>query len=332
MHSPKNIINKLTALWAFSECGIGGFIHAFKIPLSGFVLGALAIIVINQIALLSASKFKDILQSTFVVLMVKAAVSPHTPWPAYVAVGFQGLFGALLYAMLKVNIITNLLFAVMVMAESALQKVLLTTLVYGKSIWQALDIFFYAIVKEFGLVSNESFSKWIIFSYVLIYVIWGIFIGIWLNFAAKKINQNKDFVLSQYQNYRYSKDTGRFRPSKRKFKWLGFLFVVLFICSVFAIANTGNPWHMLLRTIVVILLLYGVVTPLFNRYIKKLRNKNKANKNIQYTLVQINTVKQKANTAYLMAKNNFGSIKAVYMFVLYLLILAMYAADKPNEE
>jgi len=33
-----NSIYKLTALWAFAECSLGGLMHLFKVPFTGFLL------------------------------------------------------------------------------------------------------------------------------------------------------------------------------------------------------------------------------------------------------------------------------------------------------
>ena len=35
-------IQRLTALWALNECGLGGILHAVKSPFTGLVLGSIA--------------------------------------------------------------------------------------------------------------------------------------------------------------------------------------------------------------------------------------------------------------------------------------------------
>lgn len=46
-------IQRLTALWAFSESGLGGVVHALKIPFTGIMLGGFAVIIITLIAYFS---------------------------------------------------------------------------------------------------------------------------------------------------------------------------------------------------------------------------------------------------------------------------------------
>ncbi|MBJ7428659.1 MAG: hypothetical protein JHD28_06865, partial [Bacteroidia bacterium] len=63
-----NSIYKLTALWAFAECSLGGLMHLFKIPFTGFFVGGFAVIIIGLIAHFSNQNFKTILQSTILVI------------------------------------------------------------------------------------------------------------------------------------------------------------------------------------------------------------------------------------------------------------------------
>src|SRR4051812_9858770 len=100
MTSTKNLhaVSRLTALWALSESGLGGIMHAMKIPLTGFFVGGFAVIIIALIAHFSDKSLRAILQSTLLVILVKAAVSPQSPFMAYIAVAFQGVAGALIFS------------------------------------------------------------------------------------------------------------------------------------------------------------------------------------------------------------------------------------------
>ncbi|MFN9519473.1 MAG: hypothetical protein ACK574_07030, partial [Bacteroidota bacterium] len=66
----RHYINRLTALWAFSESGLGGMMHALKIPFTGFFLGGFAIVILTLIAHHSRNRFSDIMQSTLLVILV----------------------------------------------------------------------------------------------------------------------------------------------------------------------------------------------------------------------------------------------------------------------
>ena len=143
-----SLLTRLTALWALSESGLGGFMHALKIPFTGFFLGGFAIVIITLIAHHTHHKSKSILQATLLVILVKALVSPHSPPMAYIAVAFQGLSGLALFALIPNTRLAAALFGLIALMESAVQKFLVMTLIFGKSLWEALDLFVKAILKD----------------------------------------------------------------------------------------------------------------------------------------------------------------------------------------
>src|SRR4051812_36078262 len=124
-------VQRLTALWALSESGLGGIMHAMKIPFTGFFLGGFAVVMISLVAHYTKNNMRQVLQATLLVMLVKVAVSPHSPWPAYIAVGFQGLAGALIYRMIPLYALAAPVFGFLALVESALQKFLLTTIIFG---------------------------------------------------------------------------------------------------------------------------------------------------------------------------------------------------------
>ena len=76
-------VERLTALWALNEAGLGGLIHAMRVPFTGIVVGSTAVVLIALIAFFAERKAQAILKATVIVLLIKAAASPHTPLPAY---------------------------------------------------------------------------------------------------------------------------------------------------------------------------------------------------------------------------------------------------------
>jgi hypothetical protein len=65
----------LTALWAFVEAGLGGFLHALHLPFTGIVLGGFAVLIISLLAMCYDKPFAKIVQATLIVLAIKAAVN-----------------------------------------------------------------------------------------------------------------------------------------------------------------------------------------------------------------------------------------------------------------
>ena len=98
MKSNKSIIDKLTALWALNESGLGGFLHVFNSPFTGLIVGGIAILLISLIAYYAENKWQAILKALVIVLIIKMAVSPYSPFAAYIAVSFQAILGAFLFS------------------------------------------------------------------------------------------------------------------------------------------------------------------------------------------------------------------------------------------
>jgi hypothetical protein len=195
-----NAVQKLTALWALSESGLGGIMFALKIPMTGFFVGGFAVIIVSLIAWFSNRDYKAIVQATILVVMVKALVSPHSPPPAYLAVAFQGLTGALLFRIISSYKLAAVLLGMLAMVESAGQKLILMTLVFGKGLWQAVNTFFEQITKDFS--SADPCLLCILGDYYLPRFICfvGSVVGSWAAAIPGQIEVNKEDVLSRYAN------------------------------------------------------------------------------------------------------------------------------------
>ena len=135
-----NSVERVTALWALSEAALGGALHAFKIPFTGLFIGGSAVLFITLIFFLS-EKRGAIIKATILVMIVKALVSPHSPINAYIAVAFQGICGEVLFSLIKRREMAALLLGILSLLQSAFQKIFVVTLVFGRSIWEAIDLF-----------------------------------------------------------------------------------------------------------------------------------------------------------------------------------------------
>lgn len=260
----------LIALWAFCESGLGGVLHAIKLPFTGFIVGGFACIILILLSEHFKHKPYQILKATLWVMAIKFAASPQAPFPAYLAVGFQGLLAYLLLGLLGKNLIVCMLFASLALLESALQKFLLTTLIYGKSIWQALDMFGQNLLKDFHLPEDFSLSYWLIVSYCSIYFVWGLFLGYKGNFLPAKL-----LLLSKGISRFEPKDAPT--PEKKssvKMKWVATIFTLAFITLTFGIlqGNLHKGVYVMLRTVSVLLIFMFILNPLLRYFLRKFSN------------------------------------------------------------
>lgn len=278
-----NAIQRLTALWAFTESGLGGIMHAFKIPFTGLLVGGMAVIMISLIADISENHYKQVLKSAMIVLIVKAMVSPHTPFTAYIAVAFQALLGYGLFRLLRVNFLSIILFSTIAMIESAIQKLLILTLLFGESLWKGLDDMIGLLSKQFGITITNG-SYWIAVIYLLIYLMGGLFIA-WLARQTIKSFNVKDPLLVLESSAEMSSSIsntikiGRKNNYKKLWVLIGMMIVLSAVLFVFADGNKKG-WMAVVKTVTwtlsAILLWYMLIGPLLTKALQKLLQKQES--------------------------------------------------------
>ncbi len=276
-------VQRLTALWAFSESGLGGIMHALQIPFTGLVVGGLAVILISLIAEISGHNYKQILKSAVIVLIVKAMVSPYTPFPAYIAVSFQAMLGYALFSLLNINILSILLLSSIAMLESAIQKLLVLTLFFGESFWKALDSLVTFITGQLGISSSNG-SQWIIGFYLFLYLAGGMMIAriAWKTIKGFSVEQDA-FIIdhAEITNKVFFQDD---KPVQRiHFQKLWILIILLIEISVLLFlfaADTKQGWLEVAKTISwtlsAIFILFMIIGPLFTKGIQKLLQKKES--------------------------------------------------------
>lgn len=276
-------IERLTALWALSESGLGGILHAMKIPLSGIIVGGFAVILISLIGYFAEKKFTSIVKATIVVLLVKFAASPHSPLQAYFAVSFQGILGAIILDNTSHFRIGTMLLAITGLLESAIQKLLILTIIYGTSFWKAINIFYRNVAGELLIKSTSiSGSEIIIIAYLGIYLICGIVVG-WVagKFPGHTISlYRKDESLINLQSLSLNNKTKLLPTSimnKKRNKLKPIIIPVLIILFMipFSISEYGflQGVYVFMRVIVIISLWYFLLAPYLMKLLRELLKK-----------------------------------------------------------
>jgi hypothetical protein len=316
-------INRLTALWALSEAGLGGIMHAMKIPFTGFFVGGFAVVLISTIAFYSDCNFKKIMQATLLVLLVKAGASPHSPITAYVAVMFQGFIGATIFHSLKHNRVSCVLFGALALLESAIQKILVTTLIFGKSIWQAIDIFMDSVLKDFHLSSNYSYSEIIIVVYVLLHFILGVYLGFVSSSLPINILKKKVLVIEKFKQLPSQKKQISFNTKSKKSKWINYFLLLGVLVILFLLADQfSKAMYIFIRSIVVMLFIFLIIHPLIILLLNNFSKKRKGQ--LEVLTNQIDEIKLIVQPAYQISLQEIGFFKRFYNFILALIILSLY--------
>lgn len=279
----RQAVTRLTALWALNECGLGGLMFALHIPLTGIFVGGFAVVLIGLIAWYSRFSYKSLVRATVLVLIVKATVSPHAPPPAYLAVAFQGLLGALLYSSIRNFTIASLLLAVLALAESALQKIIVLTLIYGSSLWHALNKLFESIVRDLSLPASVTFSYLVIGLYVLVHMLWGLLVGSYIASLPVRIGKHTDEVLLFYKTRQPAVETAALvaGPRRRHRRLIYLVLLLVLLAGVLLWNDRQHAYqvvlYVILRSLAMVALLFFVIRPLIQWLILRwLRSRDSA--------------------------------------------------------
>ncbi|MDH3267836.1 MAG: hypothetical protein OEM46_03175 [Ignavibacteria bacterium] len=278
---------RITALWAFSESAFGGILHALTIPLRGLFISSAAVLFISLIALFAKSN-KDILKSTVIVILIKAIVSPHSPFAAYFAVSIQGILGYLLFSTKKFYKLSALTLGLTVLFLSGIQKIVLLTILFGNTLWESLDIFIKQVSAEIFRINHPDINYGYIFiaAYVMLHLGAGLFIGLYAGRLPQRIDYYKGIVPSSI-----SLINGEEIPRKEKRKkksWLirpTGIFVIVISIGVIILSYLSPELEknvaisvliMIIRSLVITFIWFAVLAPIVKKYFQKFIAKRKS--------------------------------------------------------
>lgn len=277
------IINRLTALWAFSEAALGGVLHAFRMPFRGVFIGGSAAILISLIAYYSDKK-GTILKSTLLVILIKGLVSPHTPLTAYLAVFLQGVLGEILFFKKEFYKISSLMLCIATMVYSSVQKLVILTVVFGNTLWQSIDEFISFVVDKF--YSGEAdislhYSYLIIAMYIGLHFVIGFFIGVFAGKLPERITNLKEHGQLNFEVIGESiSELERNRKHRSRRWWqkptgillFTFACIMVLMSYLFPEIDSSKVYEigiMLIRAIVILTIWYTVLAPLLLKWLKK---------------------------------------------------------------
>lgn len=323
---------RLTALWALVESGLGAYMHAMGIPFTGIVLGGSAIVLLSLIAWHSANSAAVLLQSLLIVLSIKFLVSPHSPPPAYLAVAFQGLMAIVFFSSPLPRSMQIFLFFLLAMWESAVQKFLVATLLYGSTLWEALDKLVASIAKDLHLESamTDNFSLSLIGLYLLIYSIWAILLWRWALRLPHQIEAEKVSILTAIRNAQLENEIQLSKKSsKGKFRWLGVFFVLCFLSLSFFLEYSREQALQkslisLGRTLALLVVFLFVLPPMLKKLLSRLQNRMAKLPDFQAALGHQTKLKTLVPLTWQLARSKSNWWQRYFHFMLSLMVLALY--------
>ena len=268
-------VQRLTALWALIECGLGGILHALQVPFKGLFIGGFAVIIISLICVVSIDKKRSLVMAWMVVMSVKLILSPHTSPVAYIAVSFQAFTGLLLFSILSSRYWAALLLAILAMLQSAMQKIIVLSLLFGKSIWDAIDEWGIWVGEMMGVWIQTSSSLWLISIYTGIYLVGGVVIG----HIAGRLTHT---VFEDWEKARFRLTLDKdhqlnisFKRRKYRYRSLIILSILLFliVITLFIRTDGDTAWldaiKVLARVMIILMIWFVWVAPFIARFFQK---------------------------------------------------------------
>lgn len=242
----------LVAFWAFVESFLGGILHALQVPLRGIVLAGAATACLTTIAAvtrgyLGNNKIRtfstDLLNATLAVMAVKLILSPQSPLTAYVAMLFQGVVAYLLFGCIPSFRLAAIVFSVLALVETALQKVLVLYIFFGADFWSTVAGWVNELHAQFGFLPLGL--KGIVIAYLLLYFLAGLSIGYWFGYWPDRIKKKKDSLVLAYQQEMHNTQAVGSSPRYTRFRYWLFFILVAFIISLYVL-----PYSLLMATLV----------------------------------------------------------------------------------
>ncbi len=341
----KEIVFRLTAIWAFNEAALGGMLHALKIPFTGLFVGGAAVVLISLIAVLSEKK-GSVFRSALIVLLVKGIIAPHTPIAAYFSVTLQALLGELFFFSKRNYKLSAFALAVITSIFSAFQKIFVLTVLFGKELWSSIDSFAIYIAGHFSTVSNAdlfpSFSFVILTGYTFIHLLGGILFGAFAAFLPGKLDGWAEKYSTNISNVRIMQKNGKeINPKKKRKKYshqILFGFIALFgIISYFDLGIPKNKFYdaalMFVRSTAIIILWFFIAAPLIMKFIKNIfaRSENKYKNEVQ-NIIELFPLFRGAFTESKKFSSDHRGFRKISTFISLYLTLLLFSEDAPSEE
>jgi len=275
-HDRTLAIQRLTALWALNECGLGGLLHALNSPMTGLLVGSIAMVCIALICSLADDKWRTVMSSLLIVLIIKALVSPHSSPTAYVAVAFQGVTGALIYRTVPGLLPGSLIFFTLGQLESAMQRLIMLTLIYGQSLWEAVDIWGRWVADKWDVILPVSSSRLMIYSYLGLHVVAGLLVG-WACYriilSIRRQWGDAAYRLTLGRDDRRSFTPGSWRSRRPWKRALLFVLLLMMIAMAYLAVPGDNRWQSagisILRAVGILVVWFVFVAPWLIRQLQR---------------------------------------------------------------
>jgi hypothetical protein len=331
-----NITTRITALWAFSEAFLGGILHGFKIPFAGLGLSLIASLCLTLIALHTGKK-GAVIKATLVVMVVKCMLSPHTPPMAYAAVFIEGLAGELFFLQRRYVRSASFLLTLFCLMYSAIQHLLILTVIFGNGLWAAMDIFLNGITKTF-IKQPQHYSLILVIFYLGCYFVAGVLGGLLNQKIVKQVQSGLQPALITTANKKLDegvvvaeqKNKGANNKNLLLKYAVAFILLTLLIISYTPLFTTtllkNKVTEVIIRGVLILFAWNFLLSPLLVKFIKRWvqRYQHRPNTSLPDVLLLLPHMRQVVQVSWQLSQQH-NKLKQFSSFISNTAMLIIYA-------
>ncbi|CAN5639105.1 hypothetical protein BH10BAC5_BH10BAC5_01410 [soil metagenome] len=237
------------------------------------ILASFAVICI---ILIGSENTSSILKALLLVAIVKFTLSPQTPFTAYIAVGFQGLTGYLLLRPKSFFMVKCILFGMLAMIQTSLQKPIVYTILYSAQFWNELNKMMNSLLKDFG-IQDYNYALIVICCYVFIHMIAGVIAAIFayrftkIHFSNRRDEKTGGKMLSQSEIAEFigKKKKKHFKAIPVILGLFAILYSMKYLTFIPDYITKAEFLQMLLRGALILLIWNYFFAPLFTSFMFK---------------------------------------------------------------
>jgi len=272
------------------------------------------------------------------VMAIKAMVSPHVPVNAYLAILFQGLTGELLFRFFPGRPAAYML-GFLSLLQSALQKILVMTLVFGMNLWSSVDVFVNYILQQFILPAAPekplSISLILISVYIAVHLVAGLIaalLGLHLQRKVKNYN-GTDLRLTGELLTSEAGPKPRKKGLPKKLSWFLLtgmsltILILTYLIPVFGKEQGSAALIMIIRSAGIMILWYFWLAPFILRLVKKLLHRQQTRYWQEiYTIMDIFPLLRRMTVQSWMETKGHALLRRMILFPENLLLRLLHSA------
>jgi antibiotic biosynthesis monooxygenase (ABM) superfamily enzyme len=260
----------------------------------------------------------------------------------------QGIFAYLLFTVIPNKRISALLLGVITLSLSAFQKVFVLTVLFGNTLWESIDTFGNYVSSELFWINGDTnfqLSYVLIGVYGTIHLLGGIIFGLIAGKTPKWISENSDKVYEYNEQFHHKDEILDLQKKKKKNVWWkrkSTLIIGLFSLTMVIISYLNPELGdnlafqiviMLVRSIVITYVWFGLISPILIRWVKKylLKKKSEYSKEINEILALFPYFKGIINYSW-RKTNHKKNYKRILPFLTNSFLLLLMADINLNEK